>query len=246
MCLYVFASMIAPNRVGFAKTRTCSLPKMKLTNFCFSQNLRIFQPKFMIYLHTFVSIHWYMCCSVGFIPADPSLVVMYMVAERNKWMRENETEKVCHAKNQALKTLARTNTEWKTFFPVISSLYFFWCESANVSQTAAKGMFMFYVINVCIFLLGKRSVHLVCLSTKSSYIKMYAPCTHLCTVRFFFISSSSPSLRQRSEEHRPFFAKIESIEFEWFHLLGVSFYRFIYFVEKHTSHRTRIVEKSID
>lgn len=32
---------------------------------------------------------------------------------------KNETEKVCHAKNQALKSLARTNTEWKTFFPFL-------------------------------------------------------------------------------------------------------------------------------
>lgn len=59
--------------------------KMELTNFCFSQNLRIFQLKFMIYLHIFVSIHCYMLLH-WLYPADPSLVVIYVRQRRNKWM----------------------------------------------------------------------------------------------------------------------------------------------------------------
>lgn len=69
----------------------------------------------MIYLHKFFP---FTDVTPFTLSVDPLLRICMRVKEK-QMNAKNETEKVCHAKNQALKSLARTNTEWKTFFPFL-------------------------------------------------------------------------------------------------------------------------------
>lgn len=106
----------------FAPIRYERVFQMELISICSLPN-RIFQLKFMIYLHIFSAIHW--CCSLNFIHRFAVLVV--------ECVREKRVNESVPFQETILKKIFHVRVQHQ-----VETLFRFRCESSNIFERYMK------------------------------------------------------------------------------------------------------------